>query len=179
MTGELDSIPKDILSLALDSHRKNEQVNSPVLLSGTIVVKGDGAMIVTAVGVNSMEGKNQPSIETSNSEPLKIERTNLRVYIDVFKFKLQSLYRTILFSIIVFLVILYVNRFLNLVNLSIQSEYQAHFEAFVKYFGIFITCYILADTNAIEFILTTELARSIFDMMRGKSSFTLTNFLNS
>lgn len=125
-------------------------------------------MVAIAVGVNSTDGKNQPINEISNSEPSKIERTNLRVYIDIFKFKLQSLYRAILLSIFVFLVFLYANRFLNLVNLSIQSEYQDHYEAFVKYFGIFITCYILADTSAIEFILTTELARSTYDMLRGK-----------
>ena len=68
MTGETEPMKKDILIKCVHSRNtiiaeggkqyvSNHEVPSPIVLSGTKILSGDGKMVILAVGKNSAIGK--------------------------------------------------------------------------------------------------------------------------
>lgn len=72
VTGESDAVRKGTVEEHLD----------PFFISGSVVLEGHGAMLVTAVGVNSFQGKTLLSLQTPDEvtplqEKLEVIATNI------------------------------------------------------------------------------------------------------
>jgi calcium-translocating P-type ATPase len=80
--GESDLIKKtEDFSIEINNNNK-EIYNTPILLSGTKIIDGNGKMIVCSIGMNSFIGRNKQLLKTErtkeeNLTPLKKQLTNL------------------------------------------------------------------------------------------------------
>lgn len=85
MTGEADPIHKNVLPVCIKkkdhlekSGEKNindkHMVPSPILMSGTSILSGEGKMMVLVVGAHSCIGKIRSLIEQEEPEPTPLQQ---------------------------------------------------------------------------------------------------------
>lgn len=101
MTGESDPIKKNLLKHCIKkkehiekSGEKNlankHEIPSPILMSGTKVLTGEGKMLVLVVGEASCIGKIRALLESDESQPTPLQQKLEVLATDIGKFGLYS-----------------------------------------------------------------------------------------
>jgi len=84
MTGETDPLKKDTLDICIEKRNQiiadggknssgHHDVPSPILMSGTKVLTGEGKMLILVVGDKSCEGKIETLLRSNNNDTTPLQ----------------------------------------------------------------------------------------------------------
>ncbi|EGR33372.1 hypothetical protein IMG5_055150 [Ichthyophthirius multifiliis] len=171
MTGETDPVKKSIFSECLKKRNhiikigeKNSSgshdVPSPVILSGTKVLTGDGQLLITVVGDFSCVGKISKLLQTKDAEATPLQQKLECIARDIGNFGLIS-------SIVIMLVLL-----IRLAIERIQENswnHSEHWAQILQFILIGITVVVVAIPEGLPLAVTLSLAYSVKKMLRDKN----------
>ena len=170
MTGETEPIQKQSLRDCIKKRDEviqentdieklgNHAVPTPILLSGSKVLQGEGKFMVIVVGPNSCEGRIQSKLET------EIESTPLQE-------KLEGLARNIgkfgLISAVLILVVLCI-RF-TVIRIEQNNWERENWNELVSYLLLAITVIVVAIPEGLPLSVVISLAYSVKKMLKDKN----------
>lgn len=168
MTGETDPMKKAVLSKCLQEkadslkdggERTAHTVSSPMLLSGTTVLSGEGTMMILAVGDQSAVGKINALLRQDEPDETPLQQKLTRIAEDIGKFGLVS-------AIVIVLVMLV--RF-AIERLSADEsdpwDNSIHYGEILNFFIIGITVVVVAIPEGLPLAVTLSLAYSVKKML--------------
>ena len=167
MTGEADPIKKLTLrdcvirqSEVEESGEKNladrHEIPTPVLMSGTKVLSGEGKMVVIVVGKESCIGRVREKIEQEENQPTPLQSKLEKLAGDIGKFGL--------YSAIVIMVVLLI-RFAVVKGTTKTWDTGADLGKLLNYLLIAITVVVLAIPEGLPLSVTLSLAFSVRRML--------------
>ena len=168
MTGEGDPIRKDTLSEA--TRVRNEitregaknmagahEVPSPILMSGTRMLTGEGKCVILAVGDASCVGKINALLRSQDTEATPLQEKLEAIARDIGKFGFIS-------ALIVFTILLLrfcIDRFSEM-----EWDHSQHWIDLVRYFMISVTVIVVAIPEGLPLAVTLSLAYSVKKMLK-------------
>ena len=165
MTGETDMIKKNTIaqcestknSTRIDyEDQGSHKVPSPILLSGTKIVNGEGIFICIVVGVDSCSGKIRAQMMKDEEETTPLQDKLEIIATDISKFGLVGAIFTV-----VSLTFLYIIR-----SVSSNEPYKASsLVAILDYFIIGIAIIVMAVPEGLPLAVTLSLAFSVKKML--------------
>lgn len=171
MTGQGDPIHKNILAHCIkkkDQFQKSGEKNlndkhmvpSPILMSGTSILSGEGKMMVLVVGAQSCIGKIRSLIEQDEPEPTPLQQKLQKLATDIGKFGL--------YSALVIIVVLLI-RFAVEKGLSRQWDTGKDLLNILDFLIIGITVIVVAIPEGLPLSVTISLAFSVKKMLNDQN----------
>lgn len=168
MTGETDPVHKNTLSACMhklaETPRPEEEdkhaVPSPVMMSGTRVLTGQGRMVVTVVGAQSCLGKIRALLEKDEDEQTPLQEKLEELANDIGRFGLYSA---------IFIVGVLLLRFAIVKGNSKQWDTGTDLIKILDYFIIGITVIVVAIPEGLPLSVTLSLAFSVRKMLEDKN----------
>ncbi len=169
MTGETDPIKKGNLQACIikrnelkESGEANLQsphaVPSPVLLSGTKVMQGEGYFVVVVVGKDCAIGKIRAKISTDEASATPLQKKLETISEDIGKFGLYAAIATVLVLSAIFIV--------NSIFRSDEDFQLSSLTALLDFFIIGVTIVVVAIPEGLPLAVTLSLAFSVKQMLK-------------
>jgi len=163
MTGETDPIKKGNLHTCIDKRNELKEsgeanlsaphkVPSPILLSGTKVMQGEGYFVVIVVGKDCAIGKIRAKISTDEAQATPLQKKLETISEDIGKFGLYAAIATVLVLSIIFI--------FNSLRSSQPFEFKS-LTALLDYFIIGVTIVVVAIPEGLPLAVTLSLAFSV------------------
>jgi P-type E1-E2 ATPase len=167
MTGETDPVHKNVIEKCLKKQEEivhnceknvsgKHDVPSPIMMSGTRILTGEGKMVVLVVGEQSCLGKIQALLGNSEAEPTPLQMKLEALAEDIGKFGLYS-------AITIVLVLLI--RFGVEKAISPSWNTSVDLVELLNYFILGITVVVVAIPEGLPLAVTLSLAFSVKKML--------------
>lgn len=167
MTGETKPIKKNTLEKCIEKkndilmkNKKNESnahtIPSPIMLSGTNILTGEGQMVVIVVGDSSCLGKIRATLAQDEDGPTPLQNKLQKISEDIGKFGL--------YSAILILVVLLI-RFGVEKGISKDWNTERDLVELLDYFVLALTVVVVAIPEGLPLAVTLSLAFSVKRML--------------
>ena len=168
MTGETDPIKKNVLSECIEKRNQiiaeggkdsagAHDVPSPILMSGTRILTGEGKFLIFVVGDSSCVGKINALLRSGDPEATPLQEKLEAIARDIGKFGLISA---------LFVLGILILRFI--IDRAVEGlwDHSKHWTDLLNYFMISITVVVVAIPEGLPLAVTLSLAYSVKKMLK-------------
>lgn len=170
MTGETDPIKKNVIDVCIHDRDKiiadnckntagKHDVPSPLIMSGTKTLTGEGVMVIIVVGDDSCLGKIAAILRQKDDEQTPLQQKLTTIAEDIGKFGLYSAIAIVTVMLIRF----------TIERIYLEEFELKHLVEILDFFIIGITVVVVAIPEGLPLAVTLSLAFSIKKMLRDKN----------